>query len=191
MSLCRLRGMSESPAHMTADALLAVPDDGKRRELLDGVVRVMEPTGFGHGLVAVRIGGLLEAHVREHGLGVALGAETGFVLTRDPDTVRAPDAAFVTKERFDAVGYTDRYWPETPALAVEVVSPDDSAREVREKALMWLHHATLLVLVADPRRRTITAYRAPDDITGQGQGFFVDASAAVPGWMLPVADAFA
>jgi len=183
--------MTEQSAQMTAAVLFSLPDDGKRRELVDGVVRVMEPTGFGHGIVSAHVAALLRAHVVAHHLGVALGAETGFVLRSDPDTVRAPDAAFVTKARVEAVGYTDRFWPEAPALAVEVISPDDSRREVRDKALMWLAHGTLLVLVADPRKRTITAYRSPNAITVHTDGDVVDASDAVDGWFLPVADAFA
>ena len=70
---------------MTADELFCVPDDGMRRELLAGVVRVMEPADFGHGRVAATIGGMLGAHVHEHRLGVVLAAETGFVLATDPD----------------------------------------------------------------------------------------------------------
>lgn len=170
--------------------LFALPDDGMRRELVGGVVRVMEPTGFGHGMAAARIGALLHDHVAERGLGIALAAETGFVLTRDPDTVRAPDVAFVPRDRFEAIGDTERFWPEAPALAVEVVSPSDAFSAVEEKALMWLAHGTLLVLVADPRRRTITAYRSGRDVRVHTEDEVVDASSAVPGWSLRVADAF-
>jgi len=175
---------------MTAEELLHVPDDGMRRELLAGVVRVMEPAGFGHGRVAATIGRLLSTHVHAHGVGVALAAETGFVLATDPDTVRAPDAAFVRRERIEALGDTLKFWPEAPDLAVEVISPSDSFSDVERKALQWLAAGTRLVLVADPVRRTITAYRGPGDIRIHDESETVDASAAVPGWSLSVADAF-
>ena len=175
---------------MTADELLHLSDDGMRRELVAGVVRVMEPAGFGHGRVAAAIGGLLDAHARAHGLGVVLAAETGFVLATDPDTVRAPDAAFVRRDRVDALGDTPRFWPEAPALAIEVTSPSDSPRDVEAKALEWLAAGTRLVLVADPARRTITAYHEPRDVRIHDESETIDASAAVPGWSLVVADAF-
>jgi Uma2 family endonuclease len=182
--------MSRLPSLITADELFRVSDDGMRRELLAGVVRVMEPAGFGHGRVAAAIGGMLSAHVREHRLGVVLAAETGFVLATDPDTVRAPDAAFVRRERVEALGETSRFWPEAPDLAVEVISPHDAFSDVEEKALAWICAGTRLVLVADPRRRTITAYRARGDVRIYDEGETIDASAAVAGWSLVVADAF-
>ncbi len=175
---------------MTADELLHLPDDGMRRELVAGLVRVMEPAGFGHGRVALAIGELLSAHVRAHALGVALAAETGFVLATDPDTVRAPDAAFVRRERVEALGDTLRFWPEAPDLAVEVISPNDRLDDVEEKALQWLAAGTRLVLVADPARRTITAYRGRGDVRTHDESETIEASAAVPGWSLVVADAF-
>src|ERR1700737_4537985 len=84
---------------MTAEDLLRLPDDGKRHELVQGELRTISPAGFRHGVVAMAIGGHLADHVRRNHLGVVCAAETGFVLTRNPDTVRAPDAAFVRQER--------------------------------------------------------------------------------------------
>jgi Uma2 family endonuclease len=94
---------------------------------------VLEPTGFDHGRVAGDVLVLLREHVRKLDLGVTSAAETGFVIGRDPDTVRAPDAAFVTKERYEALGSTDRFWPEAPAFAAEVLSPGDTTTEVEAK----------------------------------------------------------
>jgi Uma2 family endonuclease len=75
----------------------------------------------------------LAQHVEERGLGAVYAAETGFLLGRDPDTVRAPDAAFVRRERVEEVGETEGYWPGAPDLAVEVVSPGDAYAEVEGK----------------------------------------------------------
>ncbi len=88
----------------TADELLLMPKGRMRHELVRGELRTMTPAGFEHGRVAARVGRLLDAHVEESGIGVVAGAETGFVLSSDPDTVRAPDAAFVSKERAEKVG---------------------------------------------------------------------------------------
>ncbi len=122
---------------------------------------------------------------------VTLGAETGFVLARDPDTVRAPDAAFVSLERAAAVGRTVKYWPGAPDLAVEVVSPDDSFREVEEKARDWLPAGTVAVLVLDPERRTATVYRSSGDARVHTQAETLDLRDAVAGWSVAVSELFA
>jgi len=168
-----------------------MPDDSVRRELVCGELRVMVPPGAEHGLVAAAVGGLLFAHVRQTGSGVTFAAETGFVLARDPDTVRAPDAAFVSKERVEAVGRTAKYWPGAPDFAVEVVSPDDSFHEVQDKALEWLTAGTVAVLVLDPPKRTATVYRAHGDAHVYRADDTLDLSDAVPGFHVAVAELFA
>jgi Uma2 family endonuclease len=147
--------------------------------------------GFEHGRVAMTAGFLLRGHVQATGSGVTLGAETGFILASDPDTVRAPDAAFVSQARVDAVGTTLGFWPHgAPDLAIEVVSPDDSRPYVRSKALNWLDAGATAVLVLDPRSRSATVYRTGSDIRSFTDGE-LDLSDAVPGWRVAVAEFFA
>ena len=183
--------MAVHTAAKTAEELWRLPDDGFRRELVGGELRVMTPAGAEHGRVTATVGILLGAHVRETASGVTFGAETGFVLARDPDTVRAPDAAFVTKEHADAIGRTVKYWPQAPDFAVEVVSPDDSFREVEEKALSWLRAGSVTVLVLDPSRRAATVYRGAGEARAYSGEDTLDLSDAVPGWKVAVAELFA
>lgn len=85
----------------TADQLLALPTGmGKRYELVAGELRVMSPAGWRHGAVVENIQYILGAFIRQHRLGRGFGAETGFLLKRNPDTVRAPDFAFIAKKTF-------------------------------------------------------------------------------------------
>lgn len=174
----------------TAEQLLHVPKDSLRRELIRGAVRAVSPGGAEHGRIAWIVAGLLFAHVRGAGGGVAFGAETGFVLARDPDTVRAPDAAFVSQERFDAVGRIATYWPGAPDLAVEVVSPGDSFHDIQEKALEWVAAGCLAVLVVDPEERNATVYRSDGDAHVHREGEAIDLSDAVPGFSLPLGELF-
>ncbi len=175
----------------TADELLRMQNDSLRRELIRGELRVMAPAGFEHGRVAVRIGRLLDIHASQTNTGVAVGAETGFVLARDPDTVRAPDAAFVSRERFEAVGNTVvKYWPGAPDFAVEVVSPEDTFRYVQEKALEWIAAGCVAVLVLDPPKRTATVYRAGGEARVHGAEETLDLGDAVPGFSVRVAELF-
>jgi Uma2 family endonuclease len=184
--------MSAHAVLTTADELLKLPGgEGKRYELIEGWLHVMCAAGFEHGRVAATAGYLLGIHVRTTGSGVTLGAETGFILGRDPDTVRAPDAAFVSNARVDVVGITPGFWPGgAPDLAIEVVSPEDSRRYVREKALNWLEAGASAVLVLDPRSRSATVYRPGGETDTNADGE-LDLSDAVPGWRVAVADFFA
>ena len=136
----------------TAEALLAL-DDGFRYELARGELRKMSLAGSNHGYLAGELSAELRNHVKAHKLARVYAAETGFKLTSNPDTVRAPDVAFVSQERLERVGPITGYRPGAPDLAAEVVSPNDTYREVEEKVFGWLHHGTRLVLVVNPLKK--------------------------------------
>lgn len=183
---------THAPATVSAEELLKLPrGEGKRYELIEGQLRVMCAAGFEHGRVAATAGWLLGTHVRANGLGLTLGAETGFILARGPDTMRAPDAAFVSQARADAVGPSPGFWPGgAPDLAIEVVSPEDSRPYLRAKALNWLETGATAVLVLHPRTCSATVYRPGGDVQSYTDGT-LDLSDAVPGWHVAVADFFA
>jgi len=175
---------------LTADELLTLPDDGMRHELLRGELTNVVPPGYRHGRVVAAVAAKLEQHVAARGLGHVLAGDPGFHLSSDPDTVRAPDVAFVAQARVDALGVPDGFWPGAPDVAIEVVSPGDSYSDLQEKALEWLAAGARLVLVVDPRRRTVTAYRSADRIVELSAGQVLDASDGVPGWSISVEELF-
>lgn len=119
-----------------------------------------------------------------------LAAETGFLLSSDPDTVRAPDAAFIRKERAEKVGRTEKYWPGAPDLAVEVLSPSDSFHEVQDKALEWLAAGTIAVLVLDPAKHTATVYHGQGDAHVYSAEDSLNLNDTVPGFTVAVAELF-
>lgn len=175
---------------VTAEELLRLPDDGCRYELVGGALRQMTPAGEEHGLVAMRLGAALERYVREQGLGNVYAAETGFKLRADPDTVRAPDVAFVARARLEENPLGSGYREGPPTLAVEVVSPQDRASEVAEKVYDWLHYGAQEVWVVDPGRRTVSVYRPTEGVrvlTAQEKL----CSPLLPGLELPVNELFA
>lgn len=185
--------MTTSTEPMSAEELLRLPDDGFRHELVKGKLRKMVPAGNEHGYVAGEMFGELRSYVKANDLGRTCAAETGFRLASDPDTVRAPDAAFVSRERLEGAGRVRGYWPGAPDLVVEVVSPNDRHAEVQEKALAWLDAGCRMVLVVDPggAQRTITVYRSRTDIRILTGDDTLDGADVVPGWRLPVAELFA
>lgn len=153
------------PILLTAEELWKMPDDGYRYELVKGVLRKMPPAGFEHGIRSVKIGSLLHVHVEKHGLGYTCGAETGFTIARNPDTVRAPDAAFVRREAIEERGIVKGYWEGAPDLAVEVISPGDTYTEVAEKVEDWLTAGCAMVWVINPRRETVEVHRPGEEST--------------------------
>lgn len=175
---------------VTAEELLRTPDDGLRRELVRGEVRTMAPAGNVHGRIAINVSTPLDQYVRAHDLGVVFAAETGFKIAGNPDTVSAPDAAFVRRERVKAVGEVEGYWPEAPDLAVEVVSPNDLFAEVEEKVADWLAAGTRMILVVNPRARTVVVRLSEKEARILSEEEVLDGGQVVPGWTLSVADVF-
>lgn len=175
----------------TADELLNLSDDRMRRELVGGEIRTMPLHGAEHGFVTGNIGSSLGNHAGSGILGRAYAVGTGFKIASDPDTVRAPDVAFVGRKRVEKVGRVAGFWPGAPDLAVEVVSPGDTHAEVVEKTLAWLDAGCRMVLVVEPQRRVVTVYRSREDIRILAEDEAVDGADVVPGWRLPVAGIFA
>jgi Uma2 family endonuclease len=176
---------------VTADELLHMPDDGFRYELVKGELRRMNPAGSVHGRVTMSVAWRLARYVEENQLGTVYASETGFRLASDPDTVRAPDVAFVSRARVEMVGEVEGFWPEPPDLAVEVVSPGDSYAEVEEKVFAWLGAGTKMVVVVNPRQRSATVYKSPTDITALAEADVLHGGDVVPGFELAVGEIFA
>ena len=182
--------MSTAVETITAEELLKMPDDGFRYELIRGELKKMPPPGHVHGRVAMKFGWRLAQHVKANNLGIVYAAETGFLLETDPDTVRAPDCAFVSRERLGDIGDVEGYLPGAPDIAVEVISPGDTYTEVEEKAIEWLANGSAMVLVLNPRKRTATVYRSLTDITILDQNAILDISDVVPDFKVSVKDLF-
>lgn len=175
---------------LTAEDLLQMPGDGFRYELVKGEIRKMSPAGQRHGRIAARFTWRLAQHVETQRLGAVYSAETGFLLSSDPDTVRAPDVAFVIRERVEETGDVEGYWPGAPDLAVEVISPGDTYAEVEEKTTQWLEAGARMVIVINPRNRTVAVYRSLNDISILEEDAILDAGDVVSGWKMAVKELF-
>lgn len=183
--------MTATGIRMTADELLRLPDNGMRRELIAGELHEMPLNGGEHGYVCARVVGHLGQYLKAHvpvGGGL-FNTGTGFRLAYDPDTVRAPDVAYVGPDRLHLARV--RGFPElTPDFVVEVVSPGDRASEVQAKAEEWLRAGVLLVWIMYPATQSAMVYRpdgavqllhADDTITGEP---------ALPGFACRLGDLF-
>lgn len=182
--------MATTPRTLTADELLRLPDDGRRHELIAGELRTMAPTGEEHAGITALFTTFLTQYVLAHRLGRVVTGEPGFLLATDPDTVRAPDVAFVNHERIEATGTVTGYRRGAPDLAVEVISPNDRYTDVEEKVATWLEHGARLVVVVNPRGRTVTVYRPPQRIRHLTVADTLEGEEVVPGWSLPLRELF-
>jgi Uma2 family endonuclease len=173
-----------------AEQLALLPDDGFRYELIEGALTMMSPAGGRHGRVAVRVNKLLAIQVDDNELGATFAAETGFKIGVNPDTVRAPDGAFVCQEKMDSLEDDTGYLPFAPDLAVEVISPNDSFAAVESKSFAWLDAGTIIVLLLEPDSKTVHVYRSRSDIAIYRTGEMVDVSDVVKDWRFSVDEIF-
>ena len=179
--------MSETERLVTAAELERFPDDDYRYELVAGRVIRMSPVGYEHGRVVVRLCGLLDRHVRARDLGVVL-TEVGFTLFTNPDTVRAPDVAFLRRERIPLE--PRGFWKGAPDLSVEVLSPDDRPPEIRAKIMEYLGRGTPIVVVVDPGGQIVTVHRSPSQATTLRLGDVLDLDDVVAGFRCDVREIF-
>ena len=173
----------------TADELLAMPDDGWRYELIEGVLVRMSPSAPEPGTIASVIVARLVVFVEPRGLGRVFTAEAGFVLARDPDTVVAPDVAFTRAECLPPRREWRHFLP-PPDLAVEVVSPSDRGTNVADKVARYLAAGVPLVWIFWPDPRTVSVHAPGREAITLGEGDELDGEDVLPGFRLPVADVF-
>jgi Uma2 family endonuclease len=173
---------------MTADELWQLPRDGMRHELVAGALRTMSPTGYEHGEVEADVVFNLKMALRGRGVGRIVGGEVGFRLRRSPDTVRGADVAFVRSGRRPVGESARRYFEGAPDLAVEIVSPGDTAAEVEEKVRDWLRHGAGAVWVIYPSGPGLVAHRPDGSARHHGPEDEVEGGEAVPGFRMRLAD---
>lgn len=188
--------MTQTAAHptvlLTADEFLAHPAARERSELVRGVIRMMTPASAPHGIVSGNVYGLLWTFVREHRLGRCFTDGTGFALPGLPNTVRSPDAAFVRADRLPAAGVrtSSGFLPLAPDLAVEVLSPSETASDLDEKLADYLTAGTPFVWVIDPARRRVSIVAADAPVRWLREGDTLDGGTVLPGFSCAVAELF-
>ena len=181
--------MRDSKHLVTAEELERMPDDDFRYELVEGRIVRMSPVGGVHGGLTAGFIALLVQHVKAARIG-AVATGLGFILARNPDTVRAPDVAFINRQRIPAGGLPKGFWNGAPDLAIEVLSPDDRPSDVRTKVDEYLTYGTGLVLVVDPDEQTVAAHRRGMPSLTFGVDDTLDLDDVVPGFRCLVREIF-
>ncbi len=179
-----LRSVSPSPLLTAVDVeRISIPD--KQVELVRGQLVVREPPGTWHGAVAARLTCALGDFVREQELGLVFAQDTGFKIESDPDTVRAPDVAFVARDRTGPIR-TRGYAELAPDLLAEILSPDERPAEVLAKVADWLRAGTKLVWVIDPERSEARVYRRDGSLALLREHDSLDGEDVLPGFSCPL-----
>ena len=179
-----------TPQLLTADDLLELYSQGVRGELIRGVLCKTMPAGSLHGEIVMTFGALLVAFAKAGRLGRVMGSDSGVWLERDPDTVREPDIAFFSAERWPLDQREMGYAEIVPDLVVEVKSPSDSRPEVNDKAAMWLHFGVRLVWVVYPEQRSVEAHHAERGVVVHTDEDELDGWDALPGFRCAVSELF-
>jgi Uma2 family endonuclease len=174
---------------ISADELFQMPHSG-RCELVRGEIITMTPAGSLHGKISACLGAILFKFVEGKKLGVIFGAETGFIIRRDPDSVLAPDVAFVRLERLTAE-LPQGYFDGPPDLAVEVLSPNDRASEVQRTIRDWLQSGCCAVWIVDPETKTVTIYKSNQEIAVLNPADTLADEQLLPGFTAVVGEIFA
>ena len=172
-------------AALTAADVERLSLPGKQVELVRGQLVVREPPGTWHGLIAANLAYYLSDFVQRRGLGLVFAQGTGFKIASDPDTVRAPDVAFVGRERaglIQARGYAEL----APDLLAEILSPDDRPAEVLAKVADWLAAGTKLVWVVDPERSETRVYRQDGSLSVLQMSDSLEGEDVLPGLTCPL-----
>lgn len=177
-----------TPKPLTADDLLAMPDDGRRYELIRGELIEMAPASDDHGFAGQQIAWRIEEMASRRRLGRGRMAETGFRLALD--TVLAPDYAFISYERMPARPRPSGYADVVPDLVVEVVSPHDRQPAVDAKIQIWLYAGVRLVLAVYPAAQEIHAHYDDGTVRRFGINDMLTGEPVLPGFACPVADIF-
>lgn len=174
---------------VTADELAAMGSEAPY-ELIEGELHEVSPSGLGPSVISQNIGAWLTLFVREHQLGIVSGEGGGFLLRRNPDTVVAPDLAFIREERIPDEYDINPFFPGSPDLAVEVVSFFDAPADVLRKLALYAAAQVPLVWVVNPTRRAITIHTLGEPPRTIGEHDVLDGGDVIPGFEVSVSEIF-
>ena len=185
----RLSDTPDLRSTYTAEELFASPSDW-HYELIQGKLRSLDmPTGAIHGRVTATFSARVQVFVEDNQLGECFAAETGFLIEQNPDTVLAPDFAFVARAKLPEP-LPGGYVRAIPDLVLETRSPNDRPREISEKVREWLVAGVQVVLELNPAKQALTVYRPHADPEILTRESVFDGGTVLPGFTLPLTRLF-
>ncbi len=176
-------------ALLTFEQFMDLPDqEGVGRELDEGVLIEMPNPSFAHGAIVARINRWLGNHIDESGAEFEVSGNTDFRLA--PDTVRAPDVCLVRRSALEKMPVERGVLVGCPDLAVEVVSPSETATDLNRKVEQYLRHGATAVWVAYQSTRQVMVFRRNGETRRLGIGQVIEEPELLPGLRIPVEKIF-
>lgn len=175
----------------TAHALIELPKEAGRFELVRGELVETPWSSALASSTAVEIAVHLWHHVVPLKLGVVYAANTGVVLARDPDTVLAPDGAFVLTDHLPPDEERRGFLPRAPDIVLEVLCVWDRVSRIEVKAMTYLGAGAGIVWVVDPEERTVTVSGRDRSTRVLREGDDLDGGDVLPEFRVAVAELFA
>jgi Uma2 family endonuclease len=166
--------------------LFCCRNDG-RYELIEGEVVERSLPDDVHGEITANVGTAFNNYSRRRGVG-RTRSETGYTLRTGPDTVRGPDVSFVLRPRVEGRG--SGFVPGAPDIAVEVVSPSNTAAEVARKVAEYLAAGSQRVWVVYPAGRRVVIHRADGSVISYSGDNVITDEELLPGFSLPLSEIF-
>lgn len=182
--------MTATKTLMTADELLQMPKDGYRYELIEGELKRMSPGGYKHGVTIGRFTGRLQVYVEDNNLGEVCGAETGFLTSTNPDNIIAPDVAFISNQRASQITNPDSYSTIAPDLAVEVISPSETPKNIQKKVDKWFAFGVIVLILIDPKKRFVRVHRSSSNFVALHENDTLVLDDILPGFSFPISRLF-
>lgn len=174
---------------LTAEDLFEMGSDSGY-ELIRGELVPMPPTNHRASSLAAWLIYKLGSHVYPHQLGKISSSDGGYILSRDPDIMVAPDVAFVREDRMPSSVEQSKFLELAPDLVVEVVSPSDRFTDLHDKVMLYLNAGVQIVWVVDPERKTITEYTPDSPTRAFNVGDTIGGGDILPGFELSVSELF-
>ena len=178
------------PGMMTIDEFMVAELPEGKSELVRGELRLTPPPGSPHSRAATNLVVLLSTYAKKHRLGLVFGDSTGYELVRFPHTVRVPDASFVRADRIPSDGVEPGIFKFPPDLAIEVISPSDTATLLEERVRDYALTGTALIWIVEPKQRTIMCIPSDAPVSWLSEGDTLSGGSVVPGFSCPVAEVF-
>lgn len=175
-------------APITLEEFERLPDDGNKHELSEGELITMPGPKSRHSLVAATVFEFLLNFLKQLATGRVL-MEAGYVLSRDPLTIREPDISFLSNERILTTDEDD-YFEGAPELAVEVVSPSDSAQDLQVKVRQYLRFGAKQVWVLYPKTKTVEVHCHGIPTATLEESQTLTGGDLLPGFSVTVSDLF-
>ena len=176
---------------ITAEEFFELPEptDGRKLELVKGEIIAMPGPGLEHGEIQLSLGALIKNFLKANKIGRVF-VESGVVTERDEDTTRGPDVSYYSKERLPLEKRVVKYNDQPPDLCVEVISPSNTKKEIRDKIQEYFTVGVRMVWTVDPEDRSVTVLTSPKQGRTLYEDSEIDGGDVLPGFACKVSELF-